>query len=622
MDLDGKIRYKKDRVAPGIIISGPNKPKNLDSFFFPSFSHISALQHEGLPIWDADSKKTFISKIFIMYGTADGPGLSFHNGLTGHRGKRGCRLHCPLLGRHKDGCPTYYPALLKPNNYSVSGCDHPDVDIQQLSLSFVSADSIAAAYTVNLARLIQCTSPTEYNNVRRDSGIVKPSIILGLPRTLGVVAMNTLDFMHIPALNVPDLLVALWRGKVDCEAPDSKATWTWAVLTGNIWKCHGAQVAACTPYLPGSFDRPPRNPAEKISSGYKAWEYLLYIYGLGPALLYGVLPDEYWRNLCKLVKGVRLLLQSCITQSQLRSAHIALIEFTVEFESLYYQRKPERIHFVRQCIHALSHGAPETVRIGPAANFSQWTIERTIGNLGQEIRNHTNPFQNLIQRSIIRVQMNAIKAMVPELRGNAKLPRHAIDIGDGYLLLHPVDSCAREPEEDENTAIRRFWEAEIARGIPESHWPAQNIVRRARLHLPNGQLGRSRWKEPQDTVHIRISRNVKFLISPRSTRFGEVLYYFIHSHNGQCKNLAMIQPFSPPDESLLSASSNTLYVCQQEDRSRVVVVDVKQIQSVVAVIPFADDCMRPELRGFHYVVERPGNDIACIGGHDEDIHGE
>ncbi|KAJ6528077.1 hypothetical protein B0H19DRAFT_1195027 [Mycena capillaripes] len=39
--------------------------------------------------------------------------------------------------------------------------------------------------------------------------------------------------------------------------------------------------------IPGSFDRPPRNPAEKINSGYKAWERLLYVYGAGPALLYG-----------------------------------------------------------------------------------------------------------------------------------------------------------------------------------------------------------------------------------------------------------------------------------------------------------------------------------------------
>ncbi|KAF9471629.1 hypothetical protein BDN70DRAFT_975534 [Pholiota conissans] len=39
------------------------------------------------------------------------------------------------------------------------------------------------------------------------------------------------------------------------------------------------------PYLPGSFDRPPRNPADKVNNSYKAWECLAWIYGLGPALL-------------------------------------------------------------------------------------------------------------------------------------------------------------------------------------------------------------------------------------------------------------------------------------------------------------------------------------------------
>ncbi len=32
------------------------------------------------------------------------------------------------------------------------------------------------------------------------------------------------------------------------------------------------------------------SPAEKISSGYKAWEFLIYVFGLCLALLYGILP--------------------------------------------------------------------------------------------------------------------------------------------------------------------------------------------------------------------------------------------------------------------------------------------------------------------------------------------
>ena len=74
---------------------------------------------------------------------------------------------------------------------------------------------------------------------------------------------------------------------------DDIQTWDWAVLKGDIWEDHGAAVARVTPYIPGSFDRPPHNPAEKISSGYKAQEWLGYLYGLAPALLYGILPDKY-----------------------------------------------------------------------------------------------------------------------------------------------------------------------------------------------------------------------------------------------------------------------------------------------------------------------------------------
>jgi len=62
------------------------------------------------------------------------------------------------------------------------------------------------------------------------------------------------------------------------------------------------------------FDRPPRNPAEKISSGYKAWEFLTYVFGLGPGVFLDILLDIYWTHFCKLVAGIRLLYQ-CVIMS-------------------------------------------------------------------------------------------------------------------------------------------------------------------------------------------------------------------------------------------------------------------------------------------------------------------
>ena len=53
MDLDPKIRYKKAHVIPGGFMPGPKNPKHLESFLFPGFHHIAAVQREGLRIWDA-----------------------------------------------------------------------------------------------------------------------------------------------------------------------------------------------------------------------------------------------------------------------------------------------------------------------------------------------------------------------------------------------------------------------------------------------------------------------------------------------------------------------------------------------------------------------------------------
>ncbi len=111
--------------------------------------------------------------------------------------------------------------------------------------------------------------------------------------------------MHLSALNLSDLMISLWCRTINCTLPDDQSTWTWVVLQcRKVWHDHGKAVAGTLHYLPSSFDHPPRNIAEKLMSRYKAWEFLLYMYGLGPGLLYGVLPKAYYTNYCKLVSGM------------------------------------------------------------------------------------------------------------------------------------------------------------------------------------------------------------------------------------------------------------------------------------------------------------------------------
>ncbi|KAJ3516244.1 hypothetical protein NMY22_g14258 [Coprinellus aureogranulatus] len=77
MDLPPGARYKKRHVIPAAFIPGPNNPRHFDSFSFPSFQHLAALQKTGLRVWDPINKRVFASKLFLLYVTADATLASF-----------------------------------------------------------------------------------------------------------------------------------------------------------------------------------------------------------------------------------------------------------------------------------------------------------------------------------------------------------------------------------------------------------------------------------------------------------------------------------------------------------------------------------------------------------------
>jgi hypothetical protein len=78
-------------------------------------------------------------------------------------------------------------------------------------------------------------------------------------------------------------------------------------------------------------------------------------------------------------------------------AYLALSSFAQEFEDIYCDHKPTQIHFVRPCLHSVVHLPREVTHLGPPICSSQWMLEQTIGNLGEEIKLHSNPFANLSQ---------------------------------------------------------------------------------------------------------------------------------------------------------------------------------------------------------------------------------
>ncbi|KAH9002127.1 hypothetical protein EDB86DRAFT_2801244 [Lactarius hatsudake] len=393
--------------------------------------------------------------------------------------------------------------------------------------------------------------------------------------------------MHLTVLNEPDLFLKLFTGKLDVGDDDDRETWDWAVFYKKtpLWNAHGDTVAQTVPYIPSSFGRAPRDPSKKINSGYKAWEYQQYFYGLGPTLFRHLLPRKYWLNYCKLVSGVRILQRHSITFEDVLKGHRLLMAFVEEFEDLYYQRMEARIHFVRHSIHMLTHIAPETLRAGPLACYAQWTLETAIGNLGREIRQDRDLYANLTQRAILRAQVNSLQARFPgvrlEIRGQrgTSLPRGAREFEGcgGYALFPRCEQYPTPLSEDKLVALMTYWRQQ---GWPNRDSWSKTICRWAKLRLPNGQMARSVWQESRILSNVRRASCIEY---NSTMRIANVEFYFYMRFGESHHPLAMVTLFSLPDKDVFSDSSKTVYLCEPTQTR--VVIPITAINMVVSMFP-------------------------------------
>lgn len=136
-------------------------------------------------------------------------------------------------------------------------------------------------------------------------------------------------------------------------------------------------------------------------------------------------------------------------------------------------------------------------------------MERTIGNLGQEIRLHSNPFSNLMQRGVAWATTNCLIAQYPQLfTPSIHVPHGTINLGNGYSLLQRPTSRLPEPIElPEQQAYARYARTNLLNPMQVT-----TLIRRGRVLLPNGHFVRSAWKEDQNPKG-RTSRMVKVYLS-------------------------------------------------------------------------------------------------------------
>jgi hypothetical protein len=520
MNLPPHLRYKKNAAMPAFIVPGPGKAKHIESFMYPSFAEARILGDHGLKIWDGSlepERRLQTSYVHPILSGADAVAMAQVFGSTGHVGYRSCRENCPVGGRLMPMGSTYYPALQKPHGYARGKGSHEDVNIEDIISFMPNQDS----YLNDLTTVLKSRNQTEYEENRLKSGLTGVSLLLGLnpKRTLGVPGSLVQDEMHVFAINAFEELMALYRGVLTCNDRDDKATWDWChdFCVSQNFKKHGERVDGFRWRVPSWAGRPPQNPFKKLSSGWKAIEALIYFFGMCPLLFEEYLPEEYYQHYCKLVRIFEILQQDTITSEDHDELTTLVIEYAEGIETLFVQRQAYRVHFVRPWIHSLLHMPAEVARIGPLSYYAQWTLERLIGLLEDDLRLHSDPYANIAHIAQRMCSRNALISMMPELGPPARqLTSADLNVGEGYALLHPCDKVDQLLTPDEVRAVQVFAEERWNEG---DQFDSHRAVRYQRLATPAGPVTRSTLKENRMPAgHLQSSRMVEVSSSCHSVR--------------------------------------------------------------------------------------------------------
>ena len=212
------------------------------------------------------------------------------------------------------------------------------------------------------------------------------------------------------------------------------------------------------------------------------------------------------------------------------------------------------------------------------------------------------------------------------------LPCGSKDLGEGFVLLRAQEGEPRPLRDCEADTLQNF--------LPNSHLEAEICVRWwAKLRIPTGQNCYSAWKETQKllekhrtTCNVKVCSTFYYHLN-RSLIYFQILlddeihlaevYFFIHlTHEGHDLALTLVLLYSAPHPKLLEVSHNTLWLCEYQGDSSLKFINVKSIQSVVAMIPHTPMIEGQQAGEHFFLVEKPGFDVAVIGGMDEVMPGD
>ncbi len=221
----------------------------------------------------------------------------------------------------------------------------------------------------------------------------------------------SIDPFHLDYENCTAFIWDIWTEKIISKGDED--THISAFLIDQL----GAAVANNNCNLPPSFCGAVRNPATKRQSQYKIYEWMAlahwYIVPMGIEMGFDSRLIQKFSKFISIIEFSMTIKPR--SHEEIAKLHSDICDFLTDFEAIYVHYDPEKVSRMRLCIFQLIHIPSHIEWYGSIKLGSQATVERTIGELGHQIRSKKAPFANLASLIYERQLIQLLSLYYPEL---------------------------------------------------------------------------------------------------------------------------------------------------------------------------------------------------------------
>lgn len=363
LNLPPDQRYKVDNILSSILIPGPKKPKDINSFLRPLVDELIDLENGRVTVADGDTGEKFVLRAHVLMVTGDGPAAADAMGMkTPGNAFRPCRM-CEIAGVRRTDVrqsPYYIPHTSYP-------FDSPPI-------------------RTRLRTDIETVEIAGDDESRMLTGIKGKSELLRL-RSVHFPRSFPGDIMHCVLQNVTPMLFQLWnRTKLGIDDKktsnptsheDNSGLPSYFLEKSDLDSIGDALIQSRST-IPLSLGHAPRR-IDHHFKGFKAAEWKAWLIHYGPPLLWTHLHELYLENFRDLRSFYNLATSPTILGPDV--ARIAAIarKFVCSYEEIYYRNEQDRLPVCTINIHSILHFADWIADLGPACYFWQFPMERFCG---------------------------------------------------------------------------------------------------------------------------------------------------------------------------------------------------------------------------------------------------